>query len=266
MTPPPRILDRFRLDGKVAVVTGASRGLGRAIAFALADAGASLALIGREESTLLPVVEEIARDTSSVAHAFPLDVSDLDAQAGVVVAIRQQMERIDILVNNAGINVRAESMDYTVTDWDAVLNSNLRGPFFLTQACARVMREQGGGKVLNIVSMTSYLGVPTTPAYTASKAGLSQLTKLLAVEWAEHNIQVNAIAPGWFSTEMTAPLEGTPRHHWILNRTPARRFGEPRELAGAALFLVSPAADFVTGHTIAVDGGILAGSDWRTGR
>jgi NAD(P)-dependent dehydrogenase (short-subunit alcohol dehydrogenase family) len=143
---------------------------------------------------------------------------------------------------------------------------NLRGAFFFTQACGRQMIPRRQGKVLNIASMTSFLGVPLTAAYTASKSALLQLTKLLAVEWAEHNIQVNGIAPGWIHTELTENMKGTPRYQWVLNRTPAGRFGEPEELAGAAVFLCSPAADFITGQILAVDGGILAGSDWRMGR
>jgi 2-deoxy-D-gluconate 3-dehydrogenase len=260
-----RILDAFRLDGRVAFVTGASRGIGKAIALALAGAGADLALSGRDEATLQPVAEEI-RALGRRALPVPLDVSNLEAHAPAVDRILSELGRIDILVNNAGGNVRRESLDYLPEDWDRVLDTNLKGAFFLTQAVARHMVEHDGGKILNISSMTSYLGVPTVPAYTASKAALQQLTKMLAVEWADFNIQVNAIAPGWINTELTAPIKETPRYQWVLNRTPAGRFGEPEELAGAAVFLCSPAADFITGQTLAIDGGILAGSDWRTGR
>jgi 2-deoxy-D-gluconate 3-dehydrogenase len=263
---PKQILHAFRLEGKTAVVTGASRGIGRAIALALAGGGADVALLGRDEATLAPVAEEIERDLGRRTAVVAADVGDLETHEAAVEAIVGRLGQIDILVNNAGINVREESLNYSPADWDQVTGVNLRGTFFFTQACARRMVPRRQGKILNIASMSSFIGLPLTIAYTASKAALMQMTRLLAVEWAEHNIQVNAIAPGWINTELTAPIRGTPREQWVLNRTPAGRFGEPEELAGAAVFLVSPAADFITGQTLAVDGGILAGSDWRTGR
>jgi NAD(P)-dependent dehydrogenase (short-subunit alcohol dehydrogenase family) len=277
---PKDVLTQFRLEGKVALVTGASRGLGRAMALGLAGAGADVALVGRDGATLGPVAREIERNRpegaghervqrAGAALTVPLDVSDLDASPAAVEAVLSRFGRIDILVNNAGTNIRNATLDYAPEEWDAVLNTNLKGPFFLTQQVARSMIRTGGGKILNISSMTAFLGVATVPAYTASKAALQQLTRLLAVEWAEHNIQVNAIAPGWISTDLTAPLkqqpELEPRYRWVLSRTPAGRFGEPEELVGAAVFLCSPAADFITGQVLAVDGGILAGSDWRKG-
>jgi NAD(P)-dependent dehydrogenase (short-subunit alcohol dehydrogenase family) len=266
---PKDVLKAFRLDGKVALVTGASRGLGRAIALGLAGAGADVALVGRDLATLEPVAQEIERDLGRQVLPVPLDVADRDAIPAAVAAVVARFGRIDILVNNAGTNVRNTTLDYTPEEWDAVLDTNLKGAFFLTQQVGRPMIRAGGGKILNITSMTAFLGVPTVPAYAASKAALQQLTRLLAVEWAEHNIQVNAIAPGWFSTDLTAPLKTRPdlqpRYQWVLSRTPAGRFGEPDELVGAAVFLCSPAADFITGQILAVDGGILAGSDWRKG-
>jgi NAD(P)-dependent dehydrogenase (short-subunit alcohol dehydrogenase family) len=266
---PKEVLGAFRLDGKVALVTGASRGLGRAMALGLAGAGADVALAGRERATLEPVAREIERDLGRLALPVPLDVADLEALPAAVETVVARFGRIDILVNNAGTNIRKPTLDYTPEEWDAVLGTNLKGAFFLSQQVARRMIAAGGGKILNIGSMTAFLGVPTVPAYTASKAALQQLTRLLAVEWAEHNIQVNAIAPGWISTDMTAPLktvpELEPRYRWVLSRTPAGRFGEPHELVGATVFLCSPAADFITGQVLAVDGGLLAGSDWRKG-
>lgn len=266
---PKEILGRFRLDGRVALVTGASRGIGKAIALALAGAGADLALSGRDRATLEPVAEEV-RALGRRALPVAFDMADLEAHGPAVEAVLAEWGRLDILVNNAGLNVRKPTLEYTPEDWDRVLNANLKGAFFLTQTAARPMIAGGGGKILNISSMTAFLGLPTVPAYTASKASLQQLTRLLAVEWAEHNIQVNAIAPGWISTELTRPLKESAelqsRYEWVLSRTPAGRFGEPAELAGAAVFLCSPAADFITGQVIAVDGGILAGSDWRKGR
>jgi NAD(P)-dependent dehydrogenase (short-subunit alcohol dehydrogenase family) len=266
---PKTILEQFRLDGQVAFVTGASRGLGKAMALGLAGAGADVALAGRDAETLRPVAEEIEQALGRRTLCVPLDVADLDAIPAAVAAILAHFGQLDILVNNAGTNVRRDSIDYLPEDWDTVLNTNLKGAFFLTQEVGKHMIARGRGKILNISSMTSYLGLPSVPAYSASKAGIQQLTKLLAVEWAEHNIQVNAIAPGWISTDLTAPLKDKPelraRYDWVLSRTPAGRFGDPEELAGAAVFLCSPAADFITGQTIAVDGGILAGSDWRKG-
>jgi NAD(P)-dependent dehydrogenase (short-subunit alcohol dehydrogenase family) len=266
---PKTILEQFRLDGRVALVTGASRGLGKAMALALAGAGATVALAGRDAATLHPVAEEIREALGTPALAVPLDLADLDAHSRAIEAVLREFGHIDILVNNAGINIRKDTLQYTPADWDAVLDTNLKGAFFLTQAVGKHMISRGGGKVLNISSMTAFLGLPTVPAYTASKAALQQLTRLLAVEWADHNIQVNAIAPGWILTDLTAPLKEAPhlqpRYQWVLSRTPAGRFGNPEELAGAAVFLCSPAADFITGQVLAVDGGILAGSDWRKG-
>jgi NAD(P)-dependent dehydrogenase (short-subunit alcohol dehydrogenase family) len=263
------ILNAFRLDGQVALVTGASRGIGKALALALAAAGADVAVAGRDEATLAPVVGEIEA-LGRRSLAVPLDVADVDAIPGAVNAVVEGLGSLDILVNNAGLNIRKDSLDYTPDDWDFVMNANLKGTFFLTQAAGRKMVEQGRGKILNIGSMSAYLGLPTLPAYSSSKAALQQLTRMLAVEWADHNVQVNAIAPGWIETNLTAPLqekpELRPRYEWVISRTPAGRFGTPDELAGCAVFLCSPAADFITGQIIAVDGGILAGSDWRKGR
>ncbi len=263
------ILNYFRLDGKVALVTGASRGIGKAIALGLAGAGADLVLAGRDESTLAPVVSEIEA-LGRKALALRLDVGRIEEHAEALDAALAEMGRVDILVNNAGTNIRKESLEYTPEEWDQVIDTNLKGTFFFTQAVAKRMIENGGGKILNIGSMSAYMGLPTLPAYSSSKAAIQQLTRMLAVEWADHNIQVNAIAPGWISTELTSPLktnpEFRPRYEWVLSRTPAGRFGDPDELAGAAVFLCSPAADFITGQVLAVDGGILAGSDWRKGR
>lgn len=259
------IMDRFRLEGKTALVTGASRGIGLAIARGLSDAGATVVLAGRQLATLEPVAAEL-QSLGRTAFPVQMDVSRIEELEDVVGSVAALAGGVDILVNNAGINVRRESLEFRPDDWDRILDTNLRGAFFLTQAVGKRMVDQArGGKILNITSMSAYLGLATVSAYTASKSALQQLTRLLAVEWAEHGIQVNAIAPGWIHTEMTSSLKDTPRYQWVLNRTPAGRFGEPDELAGAAVFLCSPAANFITGHVLAVDGGILAGSDWRSG-
>lgn len=262
-------IQRMRLDGRLALVTGASRGIGRAIAEGLAGAGADLALAARGSAALQAAAEEISGATGRACSCFPVDMSDFGEAAALAPRVLEKFGRIDILVNNAGTNVRRDSLEYLPEDWDQVLTVNLKSQFFLTQAVARHMKEQGGGKILNIGSMSAHLGIPAIPAYTATKAAMEQLTRMLAVEWAEANIQVNAIAPGWIDTALTRPLQDDPelraRYDWVISRTPAGRFGEPGELAGAAVLLCSPAADFITGQVLAVDGGILAGSDWRKG-
>jgi len=260
-----QVMAQFRLDGQTAVVTGASRGLGRAMAIGLAAAGADVALLGRQQATLELVAAEIG---ALGRRALPLqfDVADREQHAPAVARIEAELGPIGILINNAGVNVRTNSDEFREADWDFVTDVNLKGAFFFTQAVGRGMLARRQGKILNICSMTCYMGVPSTVAYSVSKAGLLQMTRLLAVEWAGHNIQVNGIAPGWISTEMTNNLKGTPRYDWVINRCPAGRFGEPHELVGAAVFLCSPAANYVTGQILAVDGGILAGSDWRQGK
>lgn len=262
-------ISNMRLDGRVALVTGASRGIGRAIAEAMAGAGARVALASRQPELLNEMAHAISAETGSHCEAFRVDMADPEEASRLAEEVRARLGRIDILVNNAGANIRKDSLDYTAGEWDHVLTVNLKSQFFLTQAAARLMKEQGGGKILNIGSMSAHLGIPSIPAYTCTKAAMEQLTRMLAVEWAEYNIQVNAIAPGWIDTALTRPLQEDPsmraRYEWVISRTPAGRFGEPGELAGAAIFLCSPAADFITGQVLAVDGGILAGSDWRKG-
>lgn len=260
------ILQQFRLDGRVAVVTGGSRGLGKAFAEGLAGAGADVVITGREMKTLQPVAEEIASATGRRIHPIQMDVANLDDIRRSVDEVKAELGRLDILVNNAGINVREPALDFKEDDWDKVIDVNLKGTFFMCQACGRVMTEQGGGKIVTILSLTSRIGLPMVIPYTASKGGMMQLTKLLAVEWAEYNIQVNGIAPGFFKTELTKAVQQDQRNDWILNRTPAGRWGEPEELVGAMVFLCSPASDFITGQVLFVDGGFTTGSDWRKGQ
>lgn len=259
------MIQRFRLDGKVSLVTGGSRGLGRAMAEALAGAGSDVVITGRDQSTLDPVAEEIRRHTGRRVLALQMDISDIASLPAKVARIVEEFGRIDVLVNNAGINIRQPALDYTEEAWDAVTGVNVKGTFFLTQEVGKVMMKQRRGKIINILSLTVAWGLPTVVAYTAAKAGLMGLTRLLAVEWAEYNIQVNAIAPGFFRTEMTRPVREDQRNEWILHRVPMRRWGEPEELTGACIFLASPASDYITGQIFWVDGGITAGSDWRTG-
>jgi NAD(P)-dependent dehydrogenase (short-subunit alcohol dehydrogenase family) len=258
-------IQQMRLDGKVSLVTGASRGLGLAMAEALAGAGSDVVLTGRHRHTLQEVATAIHAQTGRKAFPLVLDQANLAELQPAVDTVMREFGRIDVLINNAGINQRLPALEYTEEAWDTVTDVNLKGVFFLTQKVGQVMAKQKHGKIINNLSVSTALGLPTVIAYTAAKAGLLQLTKLLAVEWAEHNIQVNGIAPGFFRTELTKPVQTDVRNNWIINRTPMRRWGEPEELAGAALFLASPASDFVTGQVLFVDGGMTAGSDWRRG-
>ncbi|MBI2191137.1 MAG: glucose 1-dehydrogenase [Planctomycetes bacterium] len=260
------MIDRFRLDGKVSLVTGASRGLGLAIAEGLAGAGSDLVINGRNRTTLDEVAESIRRGTGRKVLPVEGDVGDSDSVARLVSKVLSEWGRIDILVNNAGINVRADSATYRVEDWDRVTGVNLKAAFFLTQACGRAMIERSrGGKVINILSLASSIGLPAIAAYAAAKGGLMQVTKTLAVEWAPYHIQVNGIGPGFFRTSLTEPVQKDHRNNWVMRRIPAKRWGEPIDLAGAAIYLASPASDYVTGQVLYVDGGFLCGSDWRTG-
>ena len=256
-------IKHFRLDGKVSLISGASRGIGRAMAEGLAGAGSQLVIAGRDIDTLTPVADQISNETGKKVIPIQADVGNLQEIEMLVEKTVDTFGRLNVLVNNAGVNIRNPALDFTEEDWDFVTDINLKGAFFLAKACGKVMQKQGSGKVINTLSLTSAIGLPTSVAYTATKGGLLQLTKLLAVEWAEHNIQVNGIAPGFIRTEMTAPAREDKRNEWILNRTPADRWGEPEDLAGLTIFFASHASDFVTGQMVFVDGGFMAGSDWR---
>ena len=248
---------QFSLHGKTAIVTGANTGLGQGMAVALAEAGADLALVGRSSpDETVALVEKAGRR----AHVIMADLGSLEPIDTLIAETRSELGGVDILVNNAGIIRRNESIDFTVEDWDAVMGINLRSLFFLSQAAARVMREAGtGGKIINIASMLSYQGGIRVPSYTASKSGVMGLTRILANEWAQYGINVNAIAPGYFATNNTAALQADQkRNAEILGRIPAGRWGDPADLGGAAVFLASSASDYVQGITLPVDGGWLA--------
>jgi 2-deoxy-D-gluconate 3-dehydrogenase len=252
------ILDSFKLDGKVALVTGAGQGLGQGMALALAEAGADIASLDRVgcEGTCEAVKALRRRYCESVVDLRTASVDELKA---VVKRIVDEMGRIDILVNNAGTIRRAPAVDFSETDWDDVLQINLKAAFFLSQAVGRVMIAQGGGKIINTASMLSFQGGIIVPSYTASKSGLAGITRALANEWAKHNINVNAIAPGYMATDNTAALRADPnRSTSILDRIPAGRWGTPDDLKGMVVFLASPASDYVNGAIIPVDGGWLA--------
>lgn len=247
----------FSLQSKVAMVTGANTGLGQGMALALAKAGADLILVGRsspDETT------EAICAMGRKAHVIMADLGDVSCVDGVVSEAKAEMGQLDVLVNNAGIIKRNKSIDFTVEEWDAVMNVNLRTLFFLSQAVAREMvAAQRGGKIINIASMLSYQGGIRVPSYTASKSGVMGLTRILANEWAAHGINVNAIAPGYFATNNTAALQADEeRNSEILGRIPAGRWGDPSDLSGAVVFLASSASDYVQGITLPVDGGWLA--------
>ncbi|HEY1901497.1 MAG TPA: 2-dehydro-3-deoxy-D-gluconate 5-dehydrogenase KduD [Terracidiphilus sp.] len=251
------ILDSFRLTGKNALVTGSSRGMGAAIAVALAQAGANIALHG-SQSVPEDVVQRI--DNTGVRHvALATDLSDPEHAPRLVEQAVAALGSIDILINNAGITRRAPAVDYTLDDWEDVMATNLTSVFRLCQCAGRLMLAQGSGKIVNIASLLSFQGGITVPAYAAAKGGVAQLTKALANEWAGRGVQVNAIAPGYMATDLTQALQNDPiRCRQILERIPAARWGSPQDVAGAAVFLASAASDYIDGHILAVDGGWLA--------
>jgi 2-deoxy-D-gluconate 3-dehydrogenase len=250
-------LDAFRLDGSVALVTGASAGLGAAMAIALAEAGADVAVHGntRSSSDTCRRIESLGRRGAAVSG----DLTDRGVSARLVADTVAALGRIDILVNNAGVIRRAPALDYTDEDWDLLLEVDLTSAFRLAQAAARHMIAAGtGGRIINITSLLAFQGGILVPAYAAAKGGLAQLTKALANEWAPKGINVNAIAPGYMDTDNTEALRNDPvRSRQILDRIPAGRWGQPADIAGAVVFLASPAARYVHGHVLAVDGGWL---------
>ncbi len=251
------ILDKFRLDGKVAIVTGAARGLGQGMALGLAEAGADIVLVD-----LLDLAESRSR-VEALGRRCTAVVADLSQKESVeliVSSAQSSMGSIDILVNNAGIIRRQPLLEFSEKNWDDVIQINLRALFFLSQAAAGVMAGQGrGGRIINVASMLSFQGGILVPSYTAAKSAVMGLTRALANELAQHNITVNAIAPGYMATDNTAALQADPvRSKAILERIPAGRWGKPEDLQGVAVFLASEAAAYVNGYTIAVDGGWLA--------
>jgi 2-deoxy-D-gluconate 3-dehydrogenase len=251
------ILDKFKLDGKTAVVTGASRGLGAAIATALAEAGADVVAVD-----IGPTAETEAgvRALGRKALGVNANLGDRAAIPGVIEKAASVTGHVDILVNNAGIIRRADFVDFTERDWDDVMRINIDAVFFLSQAFARhVLGRKGTGKVINIASMLSFQGGIRVPSYTSSKSAVQGLTRLMANELASKGLNVNAIAPGYMATDNTAQLRAdADRNKAILDRIPAGRWGEPSDLMGTAVFLASAASDYVNGYTIAVDGGWLA--------
>ncbi len=246
----------FDLTGKSAVVTGGSTGLGRGMALGLASAGADILLVDRQDAES---VAQQVRDMGRRAATVVADLQEISSVEKVVQAAIKQFGRIDILINNAGIIRRTPAVQFSERDWDEVMAINAKMVFFLSQAAARDMMQRSGGKIVNIASLLSFQGGIFVPSYSASKGAVAQITKALANEWAQHGINVNAIAPGYMATDNTKALrEDAVRSKSILERIPAGRWGAPDDLRGAVVFLASSASDYVNGHVLVVDGGWLA--------
>ena len=251
------VLDQFKLDGKIAIVTGASRGLGKAMAIGLAEAGADVALVASTST------DSTAREIAALGRKSCCIQADLlrsDSAAKILETTVRELGWVDVLVNNAGIIRRASILEFSEKDWDDVIQVNQRSLFFLSQAVAKRMVEQGkGGKIINVASMLSFQGGIRVGAYTASKSAVMGLTRIMANELAPHGINVNAIAPGYMETDNTAALRAdAKRNAEILARIPAGRWGAPEELQGAVVFLASAASNYMHGFTLAIDGGWLA--------
>ncbi len=252
------MLKKFDLAGKVALVTGASRGIGSELALAMAEAGADVALVARTAEALQTMASRI-RELGRRALAVPADVAQVSALPAMVDRVVAEFGRIDILVNAAGVQVRKPALEVTEEDWDFVNSVNLKAVYFCSQAVARQMLKQGKGKIINIGSLNSTIGIANVSIYAAAKTGVLGVTRVLSREWSRQGINVNAIGPGYFRTEMTKRLYDDPKmHQWVVDRTPMGRWGELEDLKGTAVFLASDASDFVTGHLINVDGGWLS--------
>lgn len=250
------VLELFKLDGKVAAVTGATRGIGRSIALSLAEAGADIALLQRspEQSDVKEEIESIGRKCLIV----PCDLENAGQVKSAIPNVVSHFGKIDILVNNAGIQRRSPSVDFSELDWDDVINVNLKTVWLLCQQAGRYMVPNGKGKIINMASLLSYQGGLTVPAYAAAKGGVAQLTKALSNEWAKHHVNVNAIVPGYIATDMnTALINDETRNRQILDRIPSGRWGNPEDFKGTVVYLASDASNYVHGHLLAVDGGWL---------
>ena len=249
----------FDISGRLALVTGSSRGLGKSLALALADAGAHVIVHGRDAEAVEAVRAEAERRAGRSAYAVTFDVTDAEATAARIGALIEAVGVPDILVNNAGIQRRAPIHEFSVEDWDQVVAANLSSAFYVSRAVLPQMVERGSGKVINIASVQSFLARQTIAPYSATKGGIAQLTKGMAADVARFNVQVNALSPGYFATEMNKALvEDEAFNSWLVNRTPAQRWGSFEELNGALLFLASDASSFVSGQNIFVDGGMTA--------
>jgi len=249
------ILKLFDLTGNVALITGGNGGIGRSIALGLAEAGASVAIFGRNGEKNKNTLTEL-KEVGIPAMAMQVDITDRSALESAINRVENELGNITILVNNAGIvSLSGGVLNEKEEDWDGVIETQLNSVFLLSKLVAKSMVENKRGKIINIGSMYSFFGSGLIPSYCAAKGAVIQLTKSMGIELAPHNVQVNAIAPGWFETDMTAPVKTMPLNDEIILRTPAGRWGQTEEIAGTAVYLASKASDFVTGETIRVDGG-----------
>lgn len=254
--------DLFSLEGRVALVTGASSGIGRELAVGLAQAGARVALGGRSAERLAASRAAIL-ERGGVAEVFPGDLGDVEVAQALARDVRAHFGQIDILINCAGMNQREPIAEVQPETYERLLAVNLRAPFFLSQAVYPGMAERGGGKIVNIGSLTTSYGLGKLAVYGLTKSAIAQMTRTMAVEWAAQNVQVNCICPGWIQTALNKALwEDEHTHDWILERVPAKRPGRPADLVGLAIYLSAGASDFTTGQTFYVDGGFTAGGQW----
>jgi NAD(P)-dependent dehydrogenase (short-subunit alcohol dehydrogenase family) len=252
-------LDAFTMEGKVSLVTGGGRGIGLGIARALAGAGSDLLLVSRTETQLSAAARDIARDFGRRVEIISCDLTRIETFPGIVQRAIDCFGRLDVLINNAGSNIRSSFLEVSEADYDSVMQIQLKSAYFMAQAAAREMVKAGRGKIVNLTSLTSKLAIPNISIYGAAKGGIFSMTKALALELAAHNINVNAVAPGYVRTYMTeAAFRDKARCDWMLSRIPLGRFGTPEDIGNTALFLACPASDYLTGEVIFVDGGWMA--------